>query len=76
MFQKVERAPHSACWVHETKPHWIVHYPATRVMGEHYQAYRAVERVPEGRKPWSVDNRRIGSPDGFRALDEAMQAAA
>lgn len=76
MFKQVERAHCSSVWLHETKPHWIVHYPATRVTGEHYQAYRSVERIPAGRKPWTVDNRRIGTQDGYRTLDEAMQAAA
>ena len=76
MFKQVERAHCSSVWLHETKPHWIVHYPATRATAAHYQAYRAVERVKEGREPWSADNRRIGSPDGFRTLGDAMQAAA
>ena len=76
MFNQVERPLSGPCWLHETKPNWIIHYPATRATAAHYQAYRAVERVPEGRKPWTVDNRRIGSPDGFVTLDQAMQAAA
>ncbi len=76
MFNQVERPLSGPCWLHETKPHWIIQYQATRATAAHYQAYRAVERVPQGRNPWTVDNRRIGSPDGFATLEQAIQAAA
>ncbi len=75
MFIETTR-PTGVIWQHETKPHWIVHYPGTRVRGEHYQAYRAVARVPAGRNPWTVDNRRIGSEDGFATLEMAIHVAA
>lgn len=67
--------PHGDCWLHDAKPVWIVHYPATDVRGEHYQAYRTVAPIPKGRQPWTVDNRRIGTDRGFATLDEAVQAA-
>ena len=60
--------------VHSEKPVWIVHYQATQVKGEHWQAYKAVLPVPIGRIPWSVDNRRVGSDMGFQTLEAAMEA--
>jgi hypothetical protein len=53
---------HLGCrvWLHHTAPVWVreitgqdIHIP-TR-----YMAYKAVERVPEGRKPWTVNNVRV-----------------
>lgn len=38
------------------------------VRAAHWQAYKAVKRVPTGKLPWSVDNRRIGPEHGFRRL--------
>lgn len=63
-------------WVHDTLPRWIVHYPATPQLSEHYQAYEAIEPVPKGRNAWSVNNKRLGSQDGYRTLEAAMAAAA
>jgi hypothetical protein len=64
-------------WMHANGRVWIVKYEETPYRRAFYQAYRAVQEVPEGRKPWSVDNRRIGNADyGFPTLDEAMTAAA
>jgi transcriptional regulator with XRE-family HTH domain len=39
-------------------------------------AYRAVAHVPKDRDPWTIDNRRIGSPDGVRTLKEAIARGA
>ena len=75
MFTKEQRQGREV-WRHKSKPHWIVHYPSTKVRGAHYQAYRAVEKVPQGHGPWTVDNRRMGGDDGFESLESAMQAAA
>jgi hypothetical protein len=74
-FQQVERLCGSMCWLHETKPVFVVEYSATNVRGRHFQAYRAVEKVPKGRNPWTVDNRRIGNESGFQTLEEAQTAA-
>lgn len=65
-------------YVHEFAPVWLRFYPNTdrrpRFDNSHWQAYRAVEKVPAGRAPWSVDNRRL-SPDGFATAEEAAAAA-
>ncbi len=39
---------------------------------EHYQVYRAVDRVPAGRMPWTINNRRLHTAPIF-TLEEAMQ---
>jgi hypothetical protein len=57
-------------------PVWVVHYPATEGRAEFWQGYRPVAKVPAGRKPWAVDNRRIGTERGFASLDAAIAAAA
>lgn len=72
-FTKVSR-PHGECWLHNSRPVWIVEYSGTRVRGPFFQAYKAVEKVPAGRDPWTVDNRRIGTEDGFQTLQEAAEA--
>jgi hypothetical protein len=60
--------------LHSRAPVWVVHYPATRDHAEHWQGYRAIARVPAGRMPWTVDNRRISS-ETFASLDAALAAA-
>jgi hypothetical protein len=62
------------CHVHASKPLWVVHYPATMDRAEHWQGYRAVAKLPAGRDPWTVDNRRIGSERGFASLEAAIAA--
>ena len=74
-FVTVPRKFQSDAWLHKDKPVWIVEYEGTRVRGKHYQAYRAVLPVPVGRDPWTIDNHRIGSEDGFQTLEEAAEAA-
>jgi hypothetical protein len=77
-FDFVFRPPDpSGVWLHKSKPVWIRFYAAVDgVRFAYYQAYRSVERVPSGRAPWSVDNRRLGHPDhGYPTLESAMQAA-
>lgn len=62
-------------YVHTGAPVFVVHYDATDVRAEHWQGYRAVVKVPAGRMPWTVDNRRIGGERGFASLDAALEAA-
>ncbi len=40
---------------------------------EHYQVYRAVGKRPVGRRPWTVDNRRINTAPIFD-LEVAIRA--
>jgi hypothetical protein len=57
-------------WHHATLPVFVVHY----VTGEHYQGYKAIERVRSGAPVYSADNRRVGDTHGFETLDQAMAA--
>lgn len=68
---------HGQCWAHESLPIWIVEYPATNVRGRHFQAYIASGKLIRGKHPCAggVDNKRIGSENGFMTSDEAMEAA-
>lgn len=73
-YTQVERVCGSPCWQHNAKHVFVVEYAATRNKAPHWQAYRAIQPVPKGRKPWTIDNRRIGSEDGFQTLDDALHA--
>lgn len=74
-FTEVQRPwDQSPILLHTSKPQWVVHYPATEVRAEHWQAYRAVQPVPAGRMPWTVDNRRIGTDRGFPSMADACAA--
>jgi hypothetical protein len=54
---------------------WIVEYEFHQgYPRKHYICYRSVERVPAGRKPWTVDNRRINN-DPIFSLGGAMDLA-
>lgn len=68
---RVVRRPGQRVWLHVSKPVWIVFYPFM----EFFQVYRAIEHVPEGRNPWTIDNRVIGPKEGFTSLAAAMRAA-
>jgi hypothetical protein len=68
-FEVIER-PTGEVLLHRSAHVWIVHYENTRAP-DVYRAYRAVQRVPNGRWPWTVDNRAIGSRDGVLTLAEA-----
>lgn len=70
-FQVVERET-GLVLKHRTAHVWIGHYECTGMKPSFYCAYRAVAHVPKGRDPWTIDNRRIGSPDGVRTLAEAV----
>lgn len=74
-FTQVDRNA-GTTWLCDTRPVWVVHYPTTPARNEFYQAYKAIQPVPRGRMPWTVDNRRIGTDQGFRTLQDAMGAAA
>lgn len=65
---------HHPAWIYKDGEMWVRHYPATQVMGEHWQAYRILGKRKSGRKPWANDNKRIGAGDGFRSLVAAMEA--
>lgn len=67
-------------WLHKSKPVWVVMYdgvPGSNTNRfDSWQAYRAVQKVPQGRQPWTVDNKRIGPDDGYPTEAEAFKAAA
>lgn len=77
-FAEVERS-HGTAWLHMDAPVWVVKYDGVPGSQTHrydsWQAYRAVERVPAGRDPWTVDNRRIGPESGYASEAEAFSAA-
>lgn len=74
-FKRVYRATGSVI-MHATKPVWIVRYGDYERGGtKFWQAYRAVDTLPKGRMPWTVDNRRIGTDKGFKTLRDALNAA-
>lgn len=71
MFTMIETATLPA-WVHNKYPVWIRHYPHGRT--PYWQAYRSLKKPKVGQMPWAVDNKRIGPEEGFKTLDEAVQA--
>ena len=74
-FVEVQRSPWETVWMHKEKPCWIVFYEnSTHPALSFFQAYRPVSKVPKDRDPWTVDNRRIGTIDGYKTLESAMQA--
>lgn len=76
LFKKVNR-PIGVCWLHTSKPVWIVKYDAIKnLRADFWQAYRTTVPVPEGRRPWTIDNRAIGTERGYPSLVAAMRAAA
>lgn len=74
-FTKFNRATNDGyedwIWVHDRAHVWVVRYSA----GERYEAYRSIVRVPKGRRPWAVNNKRISNGDFFPTLAAAMEAA-
>lgn len=74
---KIIRRKTGAIMAHNTKPIWIVRYPATMDRAKFYQAYVACEgrRIP-GQHPGEggVDNKRIGDSRGFKTLQSAKDA--
>lgn len=64
--------PHGDCWLHNAQPIWIVHYPVLKEQRKpSFIAYRAVDYLPAGRDPWTVNNRRCGE---YNTIEEAMAA--
>lgn len=57
-------------WVHRDSNTWITRYPHS-ADGELFIAYQAVAKVPRGRQPWTVDNRRLTTIPS-RTLSEAL----
>lgn len=76
LYEAASRPTDQVYWKHKTKPVWIVFYPAVQgVRQAFYEAYKAIQPVPKGREPYSVDNRRISNGHGYPTLEEAMEAA-
>jgi len=71
-YSNVER-PHGSCLLHNDKHVWIVEYAATRVRPRHWQTYTAIHPVPNGRDPWTINNRRLGPEDGIETLEKAVE---
>ncbi len=72
----IEQRPTGEILMHKTEPVWIVGYEAIDgVRAPFWQGYRAVAHIPKGRKPWTVDNRRITSERGFPTIEAAIAAA-
>jgi hypothetical protein len=56
---------------------WVTHYPALDgVRGGVFYVYRAVAKVPAGRAPWTVDNRRVDASRGDRGISSLPKALA
>jgi hypothetical protein len=80
-FHLVEHTgPWDMAYLHRTKHTFVIQYEKDD--GMRYQAYRAVAKVPKGRLPWTVDNRRISGRhkdldrDGYyKSLEAALVAA-
>jgi hypothetical protein len=71
-FKEVQRFD-GLTWVRDCGTVFIVHYE--EVLGHHSEmfiVYRAIERVPAGRNPWSVNNVRCGT---YGTLQAAKTAA-
>lgn len=67
-------------WVRSDKPEvFVSHYPAVGSRPGVFYVLRAVDRVPAGRAPWTVDNRRLCSARGadarFHSLPQALKFA-
>lgn len=62
---------------HKALPVWVVSYSGTNARQAFHQGYIAVAKLINGRHPCmgGVDNRRVGSEDGFQTVEEACAAA-
>ena len=60
-FDRVERSMGSGyAFLHKSAPVWIVEYSVTPREGvSSWGAYVAIVKVPKGRMPWTVDNKRV-----------------
>ena len=59
-------------WLHASGTRWVTGYEPIGDRTQTFRAYRAIEHVPKGRLPWTVDNRHIGG--SYRTLDAALTA--
>jgi hypothetical protein len=75
-FDKISRPDMVArCWLHQTKPVWIVECFANIRRAHHFQAFKALGEVPEGLHPWECPSQRIGDArHGFKTLEDAAEA--
>ena len=75
-FRKIDSSLHNRqeTWLHDSGSSWVVAYPAVHNRLPVFRAYRAINPVPAGRMPWTIDNKRIGPEDGFLSLEQAMRA--
>lgn len=61
-------------YITEDRRRFVRHfeYWPYRGPGDYYAVYEVVGKLPEGRKPWTVDNRRIGVfPTAHQAIEFA-----
>lgn len=73
----VIHSEHGARWLHKSGTMFISFSPVTNVRGAHFQAYAAKDKVPAGRDPWTVDNKRLGRDGyGFPTFEAAAAAVA
>jgi hypothetical protein len=65
---------HSYTWKHKTKIAWIVFYD--KPIAPFYEAFtvKAYVKNKQNVTPWALDNERLSNGDGYKTLDEAMQA--
>ena len=65
-------------WQHVSAPVWVREYTGQDIYTPtRYGAYKSIERVPEGRKPWAVNNVRVApmATNLQAALNAAIEAA-
>ena len=75
-FTRVEQCGGLQRWVRKDKPEvFVTHYPACAGRPGAFYVLRAVDRVPAGRKPWTVDNRRICAPRAAEHRFTSLPAA-
>jgi hypothetical protein len=65
-------------WLHRTAPVWVREYVGQDIYQPvRYIAYKAIEPIPDGHKPWTVNNVRV-SPvctTPGPAINAAIEAA-
>jgi hypothetical protein len=71
---------HLGCkvWQHNSAPVWVREYTGQDIYTPtRYGAYKSTERVPEGRKPWTVNSVRVApiSTNLQATLNAAIEAA-
>lgn len=64
-------------WIRNDKPEiFVTHYPALRGVRQGlFYVFRAVAKVPAGRCPWTVDNRRISPEQAGRSTVHCLRDA-